>query len=100
MITLRDFNPFKTRPLPHRNQSIDLLHKSMDWFLYDNGLRLERVKIDPVSLVNQTHFYFVILSMYFLFVLHFFRIKYRATVSNRYATHMGVVTPFVTKRYI
>ena len=72
----------------------------MDWFLYDNGLRLERVKIDPVSLVNQTHFYFVILSMYFLFVLHFFRIKYRATVSNRYATHMGVVTPFVTKRYI
>ena len=32
------------RPLPYRNQSIDLLCKSMDWFLYDNGLRLERVK--------------------------------------------------------
>ena len=27
------------RPLSYRNQSIDL-----DWFLYDNGLRLERVK--------------------------------------------------------
>ena len=25
------------------NQSIDLLRKSMDWFLYDNGLRHERV---------------------------------------------------------
>ena len=32
------------RPLSYRNQSIDLLHKSMDWFLYDNGLRHERVK--------------------------------------------------------
>ena len=33
----------RRRPLSYRNQSIDLLHKSMDWFLYDNGLRLERV---------------------------------------------------------
>ena len=32
------------RPLSYRNQSIDLLGKSMDWFLYDNGLRHERVK--------------------------------------------------------
>ena len=37
------------RPLSYRNQSIDLLHKSMDWFLYDNSLRHERVK--AVSLV-------------------------------------------------
>ena len=28
------------RPLSYRNQFIDLLCKSMDWFLYDNGLRL------------------------------------------------------------
>ena len=34
----------RRRPLPYRNQSIDWLRKSMDWFLYDNGLRLERVK--------------------------------------------------------
>ena len=27
------------RPLSYRNQFIDLLCKSMDWFLYDNGLR-------------------------------------------------------------
>ena len=32
------------RPLSYKNQSTDLLHKSMDWFLYDNGLRHERVK--------------------------------------------------------
>ena len=30
--------------LLYRNQSIDLQSKSMDWFLYDNGLRRERVK--------------------------------------------------------
>ena len=32
------------RSLSYRNQSIDLLCKSMDWFLDDNGLRHERVK--------------------------------------------------------
>ena len=31
------------RPLSYRNQSIDLRSKPMDWFLYDNGLRHERV---------------------------------------------------------
>ena len=30
--------------MSYRNQSIDLLGKSMDWFLYDIGLRHERVK--------------------------------------------------------
>ena len=28
----------------YRNQWIDLLSKSMDWFLYDRDLRHERVK--------------------------------------------------------
>ena len=32
------------RPLSYRNRSTDLRSKSMDWFLYDNGLRHERVK--------------------------------------------------------
>ena len=32
------------RPLSYRNNSIDLRSKSMDWFLYGNGLRHERVK--------------------------------------------------------
>ena len=31
-------------PLSYRNQSTDLLYKSMDWFLYDNDLRHKRVK--------------------------------------------------------
>ena len=33
------------RPLSYRNQSIDLRSKSMDWFLCDNGLRHEMVKV-------------------------------------------------------
>ena len=32
-------------PLLYRNQSIDLLCKSIDWFLYDNCLRHERVNL-------------------------------------------------------
>ena len=32
-------------PLPYRSQSIDLQSKSMDWFLYNNGLSHERVKL-------------------------------------------------------
>ena len=32
------------RSLSYRNQSIDLLCKSMEWFLYDRYLRHERVK--------------------------------------------------------
>ena len=39
------FNPFMTEAISYRNQSIDLQSKSMDWFLYDNGLRHERVNI-------------------------------------------------------
>ena len=35
------------RPLSYRNQSINLQSKLTDWFLYDNGLRHERVnKVD------------------------------------------------------
>ena len=37
-------NSFMTEPLSYRNLSTDLQSKSMDWFLYDNGLRHERVK--------------------------------------------------------
>ena len=33
------------RPLSYKNQSIGLLYKSMDRFLYDKSLRHERVKI-------------------------------------------------------
>ena len=33
-------------PLSYRNQSIDLPCKTMNWFLYDNGLRHERVNLN------------------------------------------------------
>ena len=42
----------RRRPLPYRNQSIDLRSKSVDWFLYDNGLRLERVNISDIYYKN------------------------------------------------
>ena len=42
------------RPLSYRKQSIDLRSKSVDWFLYDNGLRHERVNVFDV-----VKFYFV-----------------------------------------
>ena len=35
----------RQRPLSCRNQPTCLLRKPMDWFLYDNGLLLERVKL-------------------------------------------------------
>ena len=33
------------RSLPYRNQSTDLLCKSMDWLLYDSDLHYKRVKL-------------------------------------------------------
>ena len=54
LLVLFEFKPLKftlnlltfswRRPLSYRNQSIDLRSKSLDWFLYGNGLRHERVK--------------------------------------------------------
>ena len=40
-------------PLSYRNQSTDLLRKSMGWFLYDNGLRHERVKLGYGNYASQ-----------------------------------------------
>ena len=40
----RDLTLSWRRPTWYRNQSIDLLCKLMDWFLYDNSLHHERVK--------------------------------------------------------
>ena len=37
-------NRYMTEANTYRNQSIDLHSKSMDWFLYDIGLRHEKVK--------------------------------------------------------
>ena len=56
-----DLTLSRRTPLSYRNQSIDLLPKSMDWFLYDNGLRLERVKWKS-SKVND---FFISIAMHF-----------------------------------
>ena len=42
------------RPLSYRNQSIGLLRKSMDWFLYDNGLCHERVNSSVIYQVSSS----------------------------------------------
>ena len=47
------------RPLSYRNQSTDLRSKSIDWFLYDIGLRHERVKSNKglkISLASKMFF--------------------------------------------
>ena len=57
------------RFLSYRNQSIDLLSKSVDWFLYDRNLRHERVNFQPIQ-HNMQHiglvFLFPLLSIYLL----------------------------------
>ena len=41
---LYTLNSFMTEvPISYRNQSTDLLYKSMDWFLHDGDLRHKRV---------------------------------------------------------
>ena len=42
--------------LRSRNQSIDLPSKSVDWFLYDNALRHERVKCPRRTIITLPKF--------------------------------------------
>ena len=51
------------RPLPYRNQSTDLLCKSMDWFLYDNGLSHEIINLIKADVLVSVLFleYFLLL---------------------------------------
>ena len=59
------------------------------------------MRLVHACLVNQRYFfYFVTLSNFPVIVLYPFRIKYGIIVSKCCLTHMGGVTPFVTKRYI
>ena len=59
----------RRRPLSYRNQSIDLQSKWMDWFLYDKGLRLQRVNHRATPLIHC--FY----STIFLYGLLFLEMK-------------------------
>ena len=42
----------RPRPISYRNQYIDLLCKSMGWFLYDIGLERERVKLSNTNITK------------------------------------------------
>ena len=47
-----DFNSFIRRSRSHRNQSTDLQRKSIDWFLYDRDLHLQKVKFTKSLIVT------------------------------------------------
>ena len=57
------FNSFMTESLSYRNQSIDLLSKPKDWFLYDKDLRHESV--------NDVYKFKTILVIFKAFTLQF-----------------------------
>ena len=65
----------RRRPLLYRNQSIDLHSKSMEWFLYNSGLRLERVKfikylgrnLEMISKQEVLRTFFSALLVFFIF---------------------------------
>ena len=63
------FNLFWRRPLSYRNQSIDLLGKPVDWFLYDNDLRHERVKTYQKMYIFGPYFEYPIKQI-FVFLTH------------------------------
>ena len=47
------------RQISYRKQSIDFLCKSMDWFLYEDGLRHKRVKLNLVVCLKQENITFI-----------------------------------------
>ena len=51
-IRRRKINSFMTKVLIIRNQSIDMQSKSMDWFLYEKGLRHEKAKYTKIGSDN------------------------------------------------
>ena len=59
------------RPLSYRNESIDLVRKCMDWFLYDNGLRHERVN----DFLKPFHFIRKKIKMIFFLVVKIFKFQ-------------------------
>ena len=71
--------PSWRRPLSYRNQSTDLLCKSMDWFLYDNGLCHERVKS-----------FQVIASFFYPFTLLLFREHKKGYIEIKWVEYLNI----------
>ena len=55
----------RRRPISYRNQSIELQSKSMDWFLYDIGLRRERVNFNFFH-INGFFYQYLFIEVLFL----------------------------------
>ena len=49
-------------PLSYINQSIDLQSISMDWFIYNNGLRRERVNEQTALTISSTQLHYKYLT--------------------------------------
>ena len=71
-------------PSSYRNQSTDLLCKSMNWFLYDSGLRDEKV--------HQVHSAFALKLWQFHWNCLNYKKSHALTVVRplRYCTHQGL----------
>ena len=85
--TLVSINSFMTGPLSYRNLSIDL---QSNWFLYDNGLRLERVK----KIVGFTFLRYFNLKVEYKGVISMFLFLLVWSWSTPYLTILALPPPF------
>ena len=74
------------RPISYRNQSIDLLCKSMDWFLFDIGLRHERVKLIILSFFTEGLWKSINNYRYSMFIWYFITLIFM-TVCSYHVTY-------------
>ena len=85
------------RPISYRNQIIDLQSKSMDWFLYDIGLRYERFNYVFVSTTRIYKSIVMLLRMNFSWK--------SGTNRNRLTVHflqillLGIITDTIIPNY-
>ena len=79
------------RPISYRTQSIDLLRKSMDWFLYDIRLRHERVKRKLFfrKCLTETPRFCIFVSIY----------TSRSILCLIYVTYFSIIIFIVTRIY-
>ena len=81
------------RPLSYRNQSIDLLNKSTDWFLYDNDLRHERVKVSIETFLKK-----LTLKVHFCF--QWFSLTAFSTKKNKVISKTNCEWPSLLKKNV
>ena len=64
------------RSLSHKNQSIDLLYKSMDWVLHDKGVRvIKRVKAVTIFQISHNNNEIIVLALSLVYVIETFFIN-------------------------